>query len=161
MNAVPQIRRIGHLQQDLLVGMYDEFDPLGAALGLPPPKAEARHEWVAAALKQEVNLAAVTPAGEAVGHCFLVPGEQASAEMAVFVHQLFRRRGLGTALVNATLERAREVGLRRVWAVTASDNRAALRLQLRCGFRPAKSVSPETEMEFEFPAPRFRSLCAL
>jgi len=157
MDAVIQVRPVGQPQRDLLVGMYDQFDPLGAALGLPPPNAQARHAWIDAALRQQVNLAAITPEGEAVGHCFLVAGEGASAEMAVFVHQHFRRRGLGSALVKAALERGRDAGLRRVWTLTASDNIAALRLQFRCGFRVANSTASETEMEIELPPAAWRS----
>jgi hypothetical protein len=71
VNADIQIRGIGAPQRDLLIAMYDRFDPLGAALGLPPRTAEARCDWIGSALGQKVNVAAFSPAGEVVGHCFL------------------------------------------------------------------------------------------
>jgi GNAT superfamily N-acetyltransferase len=153
VNADIQIRGIGPPQRDLLITMYDQFDPLGAALGLPPRTAEARCEWIGSALGQKVNVAAFSPAGAVVGHCFLAADKPASAEMAVFVHQESRRIGVGTALVKAALDRGGSEGLRRVWSMTSSDNRVALRLQKNCGFRLTKSVSLETELEIDLPGP--------
>ena len=93
VDADIRIREVGLQQRDLLIGMYDRFDPLGAALGLPPRTAEARCEWIGSALGQKVNVAAFSPAGEVVGHCFLVCDRTGSAEMAIFVHQAFRWNG--------------------------------------------------------------------
>jgi GNAT superfamily N-acetyltransferase len=131
--------------------MYDRFDPLGAALGLPPRAAALRRSWIGDALRHKLNVAAFSPENEIVGHCFLVSDDSVSAELAVFVHQDYRMRGIGTALVKTVLEWAGAAGLRRVWSLTPSSNKAALRLQRRCGLRAA-TVSIETEMELELPA---------
>jgi RimJ/RimL family protein N-acetyltransferase len=147
-----RIRIIGQHHRDLLLAMYDRFDPLGEALGLPPRVDEARRAWVQAALHHAVNLAAFSPAGEAAGHCFLVRGDADAAELAVFVHQEFRRTGVGTALVKAALQWAAALGLRRVWSLTPSGNIAAIRLQLRCGFRPANPIYAETTLEIDLRA---------
>jgi GNAT superfamily N-acetyltransferase len=133
--------------------MYDQFDPLGGSLGLPPHTVEAHRAWVAGALGNHVNVAAFSPAGEVVGHCFLAADKPASAEMAVFVHQRSRRIGVGTALVKAALDWGGATGLRRVWSMTSSDNRVALPLQKNCGFRLTKSVSLEAELEIDLPVP--------
>jgi GNAT superfamily N-acetyltransferase len=133
--------------------MYDRFDPLGGALGLPPHTGEARRAWIATALGNHVNVAAFSPAGEVVGHCFLAADRPDSAEVAIFVHQEFRRRGVAAALMKAALELGATAGLRRVWSVTSSGNRAALRLQLSCGFRLANSNSHEAELEIDLPVP--------
>ena len=137
MKAGIQIRAIGPAQRDLLITMYDRFDPLGAAFGLPPQTAEARYRWIGSALGQIVNVAAFSPAGEVVGHCFLAADKPGSAEMAVFVHQESRSRRIATALLKKALECGWAAELGRVWAVTACDNRAALRLLMSCGFRLA------------------------
>jgi len=131
--------------------MYDRFDPIGAAFGLPPRSAEARHRWICAALGHKVNVATFSPTGEAVGHCFLAVDTSSSAEVAIFVQQDYRRRGIGTALVKAALERGAKAGLRRVWGMTASADRVALRLLRNCGFRLTKSVSVEAELEIGLP----------
>jgi GNAT superfamily N-acetyltransferase len=151
MDRTFSIRAVGPAQRDLLSGMYDRFDPLGGALGLPPHTGEARRAWIAAALGNHVNIAAFSPAGEVVGHCFLAADKPDSAEVAIFVHQEFRRRGLGAALMKAALELGAAAGLRRVWSMTSSDNRAALRLQMSCGFRLVNSVSHEVELEIDLP----------
>ena len=151
MDADIRIRAIGLPLRNLLIEMYDRFDPLGVALGLPPRRAEARREWVGVALGQRMNLAAFSPAGEVVGHCFLVADKAGSAEFAIFVHQKYRRRGVGTALVKAALEWGGVAGLRRVWTLTSCDNKAALSLQEKCGFRRANSTFPETELEIDLP----------
>jgi hypothetical protein len=36
-----------------------------------------------------------------------------------------------------------------VWTLTSSDNKSALRLQLRCGFRMTDSPFPEIELEID------------
>ena len=146
-----RIGAIGRQQRDLLVEMYDRFEPLGMALGLPPRREEARREWTEEALGHKMNLAAFSPAGAVAGHCFLVAGEAGSAEMAIFVHQDFRRRGIATALVRAALEWACAEGLRRVWTLTGSDNRAALRLQEKCGFRLTNYGFYGVELEIDLP----------
>jgi len=94
---------------------------------------------------------AFSPAGEVVGHCFLVADKPGTAVMAVFVHQESRRRGIGATLVKAALKRGGAAGLRRVWAVTSSDNEPALRLQMTCGFRLTQSDCFVTEMEIDLP----------
>src|SRR5215470_15904565 len=113
---------IGPPHRGPLIEMYERFDPLGGALGLPPRTAEARRAWIGNALGHPINVAAFSQIGEIVGHCFLVVDKPGSAEMAVFVHQAYRRRGVGAALVRAALEWGGTAGLRRGRAVTASEN---------------------------------------
>jgi len=145
-------RAVGLPQFDLLTRMYDRFDPIGAAFGLPPRSAEARRQWIWAALGHEVNVATFRLLGtpqvmlSGCGHVRL-------RELAIFVHQDYRWRGLGTALVKAALGRGAKMGLRRVWSMTASADRVALRLQRNCGFRLTKSISLEAELEIDLLAP--------
>ena len=85
------IPAVGRRQRDLLIEMYERFDPLGTALGLPPRRNDARRERIEVALDHNVNLGALSAAGGAVGHCFLVADDKDSAELAIFVHQEFRK----------------------------------------------------------------------
>jgi GNAT superfamily N-acetyltransferase len=94
-----------------------------------------------------------------VGHCFLAADDPASAELAIFVHQESRGRGIGAALVKAALSWAAAAGVRRVWSLTPSDNGIAMRLQRRLGFHVTR-LSSETEMEIYLPAPAHISHCA-
>ena len=150
MNADFRVRPVGAAERDLLIGMYDRFDSLGGALGLPPHTAEARRQWIGDALRHEVNVAAFSASGEVAGHCFMVAGKARSAELAIFVHQDSRRRGFGAALVKAALEWGSAAGLRRVWAMTSSENKAALQLLKSCGFR-LTSFFPTAELEIDLP----------
>ena len=146
------IRTIGWPQRDLLVEMYDRFEPLGAALGTPPVEEERRREWIQSALSHEMNLAAFLPNGVVIGHCFLVADKTGSAELAVFVRQEYRRRGVAAALVKAVLGWGTAQGLRRVWTLTGSENTAALRLQGKFGFRPTHYGPYGIELEIHLPA---------
>ena len=144
-----RIRAVGLPEREPVTLMYERFEPLGGALGLPPLRPEARREWIGLALRQELNLAALSADGEVVGHCFLEADDSGSAELALFVHQQFRRRGIGTALLKLALECAGAVGLRRVWSLTSSDNQPAIRLQLKCGFHRRSFAFGETELEID------------
>jgi len=146
MNAGIQIRTVGPRHRDLLLAMYDRFAPLGAAFGLPPPAADTRCSWIVGALGHKLNVAAFSAEGKIVGHCFLAADDPSSAELAVFVDQTYRRRGVGTVLVKTALKWAAAAGLRRVWSVTPSENRIAVRLLQCCGLHVVKG-SLETEME--------------
>jgi GNAT superfamily N-acetyltransferase len=154
-----RIQAVGRRHRDLLSAMYDGFDPLGAALGLPPPATETRRSWIGRALGQKWNLAAFSPEGRILGHCFLAADDRTSAEVAVFVHQESRGKGIGAALVKAALSWAAAAGVRRVWSVTPSDNRIAMRLQRSLGFHMTR-MSSETEMEICLPAAARISHCA-
>ena len=154
MKADVSIHAIGPPERDLLIAMYGRFDPLGAALGLPPGTAEARHMWIGSALAQILNVAAFSPGGEVVGHCFLAADKPGSAEVAVFVHQESRRRGLGTALLKKALEWGWAATLKRVWGVIAGDNRAALRLLMSCGFRLVESACDVAALDIDLGAGR-------
>jgi GNAT superfamily N-acetyltransferase len=153
VNSDFHIRAIGPPERGLLIEMYERFDPLGGALGLPPRTAEARRVWIGNALGHPINVAAFSQAAEMIGHCFLVVDMPGSAEMAVFVHQAYRRRGVGAALVLAALRWGGRIGLGSGRAVTASENEPALRLLMSCGFRVSESDHFVTEMEIDLPAP--------
>jgi acetyltransferase len=152
MDGDIRIRAIGPQQRDLLVEMYDRFETLGAALGIPPVEEEQRREWIQSALSHEMNLAAFLHTGAVIGHCFLVADKTGSAELAVFVRQEYRRRGVAAALVKTVLEWGNEAGLRRVWTLTGSENTAALRLQAKFGFRPTHYAPSGIELEIHLPA---------
>ena len=159
MDTYIRIKAVKPPQQDLLIGMYDQFEPLGAAQGLPPLLSETRREWIGRALQQSMNLAAFSPTGEAIGHCFLVADKPGSAELAVFVRQEWRGRGIGRALVTAALDYGSAACLQRVWGMTSSENKAVLCLVTSCGFRQKRSVCFEVELELDLSDRRVADGC--
>jgi ribosomal protein S18 acetylase RimI-like enzyme len=146
--CAPVIREFRPEDLPRLAEMYRTFEPRGAAKGLPPVRDEKASRWLGHVSAKASALVALV--GERVaGHVILAEGEARDAEMALFVHQDFRNRGLGAALTRAALEYARAQGYSRLWLTVSPDNRAALRVYQKCGFRmiPQRS-SPDHEMEF-------------
>jgi GNAT superfamily N-acetyltransferase len=65
----------------------------------------------------------------------------------LFVSEPARERGVGTALVELALERARERGCRRIELDASESNAAALALYERFGFsRHSKSAAPDRDL---------------
>ena len=82
-------------------------------------------------------LAAVDPSDGAivgVARYATVRGESGTAEMALFVLDLWQGQGIGTMLARQLLERAAQNGIARLTATTFSDNRRARALLRRLGF---------------------------
>lgn len=125
-----ELRRATPADRDALLTMYRSFEPAAGCLGLPPRSPEA---WLDG-LAVYTNFIALAES-RVVGHAVLCPGGD-SGEVAVFVHQDYRRRRLGRRLLTALIEEARRLGLRRVWGMTEIDNVPLIRLNLSLGFVP-------------------------
>lgn len=128
------VRHLTGQDQSLLEQMYDHFVPHKAAMGLPPGDPEKRREWLAD-LRKGVNLVAFVD-GQLAGHLALMPGPDI-AEIACFVHQDFRRRGVATALMRQAVKEAEEAGLSAIWVLIDSSNDAARQGLRNFGFRAA------------------------
>jgi RimJ/RimL family protein N-acetyltransferase len=131
-----ELRRATAAHRQAMLAMYETFEPKGAALGLPPRSSAG--PWLES-IGSFPNFI-VTQRGRIVGHAVVCP-EGDSAEVAVFVHQDHRGRGLGTVLLGALVEEARRLGLRRIWGTTDWDNVPMLRLAHALGF--ATGADPE------------------
>lgn len=121
-----------------LLEMYESFEPKASAMGLPP--RYGIEQWLES-LEGFTNLL-IWAGRQVVGHGILCPQDD-SAEVAVFIHQDFRSRGLGKLLLSELVKEARRVGLRRVWGITELDNVPMLRLARSLGF-----VSGDDPREF-------------
>lgn len=55
-------------------------------------------------------------------------------------------RGLGKAVVNALLQRGRELGCSQAWVLTDRDNTAAMRLYTSCGGKDSDQVMLEFDL---------------
>jgi RimJ/RimL family protein N-acetyltransferase len=150
-DAEIRVRPLNTEDRELLLRMYRSFDPLGGAQGLPPRNEEIREIWIDRALKEKINVGAFSAAGDLAGHSFLASSDGGDTELAVFVHQGSRRRGIGTAMVRAVLQRAEQTGLRRIRATAASENFPALRFLKRWGFRSSGFTYAATELHLELP----------
>lgn len=142
------LRPFRESDRQALESMYDEFEPKRVAQGLPAEDAQERGRWLDSVLGAGHHLV-VEMGGRVVGHGMLLPFQEHEGELANFLHQNTRDRGIGTALNRALLELGRELGLRRVWLSVEPFNRRAIRSYEKVGFqrRPASPWAPEVEME--------------
>lgn len=142
------LRRYSTWDRDGLLAMYDAFEPKRIAQGLPPGDPEPRRRWLDTVLSDGWHLVVVVD-GVVVGHGMILPFEVDSAELANFIHQSMRDRGIGTVLNRALLEEAARAGIRRVWLSVEPSNRRAIRSYEKVGFRrtPGSGWGPEIEME--------------
>ena len=144
------LRPLLELDRAALREMYDDFEPKRVAQGLPPGDDEQRGRWIESILAAGHHLV-VEIDGRVVGHGMLLPMGEDEAELANFLHQATRDRGIGTTLNRALLDLGRELGMRRVWLSVEPFNRRAIRSYEKVGFqrRPTSPWSPEVEMQVE------------
>lgn len=130
--------------------MYRRFEPRGAGKGLPPIRQEKTERWLNHIGANAQNLIALstTEPGRVAGHAILAEGDDRDVELALFVHQDYRERGIGTMLIRASIEAARQKGYKRLWATCSPDNSAIIHMCRKCGFRflPGKWF-PDHELE--------------
>lgn len=130
--------------------MYAAFEPKRVAQGLPPDGDEARARWLDTVLAEGCHIV-VEVDGIVAGHGMLLPFGEDSAELANFLHQSVRDRGIGTELNRALLDTGRERDIRRVWLSVEPSNRRAVRSYEKAGFRQkvTSAWAPELEMEVD------------
>jgi RimJ/RimL family protein N-acetyltransferase len=136
----------------LLQQMYTAFLPRRAAQGLPPESEYGIARWLDRVLKTGDHFI-VEVEGSVCGHAMLMPIEhdEDARELANFLHQNVRGRGIGTALNRLAVARAGEAGLRRIWLSVEPSNVPAIRSYRNAGFETMlKSMwAPEIEMEIK------------
>ncbi|HSL70866.1 MAG TPA: GNAT family N-acetyltransferase [Longimicrobiales bacterium] len=133
-----------------LLAMYSGFEPKRAAQGLPPQGDAKIERWLDRVLPRGRHIV-VEVGGRVCGHVMLMPMDETSTELANFLHQSIRGRGIGTAMNALALRVARESGFKRVWLSVEPANRAAVRSYEKVGFRrlPGSYWAPEIEMTVE------------
>ncbi|HEX7052057.1 MAG TPA: GNAT family N-acetyltransferase [Longimicrobiales bacterium] len=142
------IRRYTPADRVGLGAMYRDFEPKRCAQGLPPEAGARLERWLDRVLCQGLHLV-VEVDGRIQGHAMLIPIGDETAELANFLHQAVRGRGIGTAMNRAAVALARDAGFRRIWLSVEPSNRPAIRSYGKVGFRRlAGSLwAPEIEME--------------
>jgi nucleotide-binding universal stress UspA family protein/RimJ/RimL family protein N-acetyltransferase len=98
-------------------------------------------------------LVAISPAGDIVGVArYVRVDEPEAAEAAVTVADDWQGRGLGKALLEPLVERARDEGITRFRALVLSDNRRALGVLEALGETRRTRAGPNIELDIELPA---------
>jgi|SRR5581483_1797001 len=137
------VRPLDKQDRRLLAEMYDTFEPLSEALGLPPTAPSRREAWLKT-LEGSLNLVAFVDDNLA-GHLALLEIDEDSAELMCFVHQDFRRQGIATTLARAARQHAKEAGFRRISVFINSHNLGARHGLLKFGFEPVWEDLEEAE----------------
>jgi len=148
-NGLPfGVRPYDPADRPALEAMYDAFEPKRTAQGLPPADPVSTRRWLDRTLPNGRQIV-VELDGDIVGHVMLIPCAEDTVELANFLHQSVRNRGIGTALNRYAIRVAREDGYRRVWLSVEPSNRAAIRSYEKAGFNwlPGSLWAPEFEME--------------
>ena len=132
--------------------MYLGFEPKAQFQGLPPATPVQLCEWLSTLRREGVDQFVLAFGERIVGHSILCHGPRhGEAELAIFLHQKFRGRGLGRRLLLCTLNYGcKQLGLSRVWLSVQGSNPRAQRLFEGVGFRPIAGHDPlawELEME--------------
>ncbi len=100
--------------------------------------------------RKAVDVAALRGA-EVVGHCTVTrrqsPDEEHSGVLGIVVRKEYRGLGIGEALMNTALARARRIGVWMVELEVFSSNIGAKRLYRKLGFRKAGTIPKKVQRE--------------
>ncbi|MFC3478027.1 GNAT family N-acetyltransferase [Halobacterium litoreum] len=129
-----------------LVEMYVDFDPADRAQGVPPVGEERVREWLNTLLSQDGFDVVAWHGDRVAGHATLVPDDEETYELAIFVHQDYQGAGIGTRLIEALLGYGQSEGANLVWLTVERWNRPAVALYEKVGFETASAESFEMEM---------------
>ena len=141
------IRRYRAEDRAALEAMYMSFEPKRGAQGLPP-KESGIARWLDGVLPHGQHVVALVDS-EVLGHGMVVPMDAGRVELANFLHQSIRNRGIGTMVNRIAMQLARDAGAERIWLCVEPSNRAAVRSYEKAGFKrlPGSLWSPEIEMQ--------------
>jgi RimJ/RimL family protein N-acetyltransferase len=133
---------------------YATFDPKRSAQGLPPADPQSTRRWLNRILPQGIHIIVEGDDRRGIaGHMMLVPaiGIEKCVELATFIHQSIRNRGLGTILNQIGARIAASSGQTRIWLSVELSNKAAMRSYEKIGFRRTTQSLwvPEIEMELD------------
>lgn len=132
-----------------LEAMYAAFEPKRVAQGLPP-ELRRLPSWLDRVLAAGDHLVILVN-GHLLGHLMLLPMDEGRAELANFLHQDIRNRGIGTLINRIAQDVARDAGHRTLWLCVEPTNISAVRSYEKAGFHrlPGTLWSPEIEMEVD------------
>jgi RimJ/RimL family protein N-acetyltransferase len=117
-----------------LLAMYRDFSPDERAQGLPPRADYRIEQWVDTLLAEGCNF--VARRGDVVaGHAVYTPCDDPVPELAVFVHQDYQGRRLGTELCKHVVATAATGGREALVLEVKPANRVAIRLYEKLGFQ--------------------------
>ncbi len=137
--------------REVLLEMYRKFDSTDRAQGLPPLTDERRAEWVDMLVADGGNFVA-TADGDIAGHAVYMPTHEPEPELAVFVHQDYQSRGIGTELCNHIIASASAAARDALVLEVEPSNRRAISMYERLGFERVEHTSDRTGIDRRAPS---------
>jgi RimJ/RimL family protein N-acetyltransferase len=133
-----QIRLFQPEDKDKLVAMYESLSNDAVRWGMPPYTRERLEEWWFKNL-QNITAMVAFHGDKIVGHAQIFksphPRRKGTAELLIYIHQDFHNVGLGTAMLAKLMELSRKEGLHRIGLSVVADNKRAVHLYRKMGFK--------------------------
>jgi len=127
---------------EALVNIYNQSIRAGKITAhLSEFKTEERLSWFQSHSSKQYPIFVAEIDDKVVGYASLSPYRaerlalSSTAEISYYVHFDFHQQGVGTALMNRTLEYAREIGLETLIAILLNANEGSIRLLQNSGFQ--------------------------
>ena len=123
--------------KERLLAMFTSMSEEALRWGMPPYTREKIERWFAA--PQDMIGVAALQGDRMVGHSTIYkqphPRRKGIGELVIYLHQDFHGAGLGTAMTKQILALAEEQGMHRIGLEVVEDNKVAVRLYKRFGFK--------------------------
>ncbi|MEM0301545.1 MAG: GNAT family N-acetyltransferase [Archaeoglobaceae archaeon] len=135
--------------REALVNMYVNYHPEDRSLGLPPVGRKAIENWISHIEKNGFSIVAEHD-GKIIGHLAIVEDEKnpGVVDLAIYLAREYQNQGIGTQMVQAIIEYAKNRGYKKITLVTDRLNWRAIRVYRKCGFQ---TVLASYELYMELP----------
>lgn len=123
--------------KEKLIGIYESLSDKALRWALPPYTKERIERWLSS-LQNLITIVAFYN-NKIVGYAqifkFPHPRRKGTGDTVIYLHQDFHNVGLGTAMLTKLLELAKKEGLHRVGLHVVADNKQAIHLYQKLGFK--------------------------
>lgn len=123
--------------KEKLIQMYSSLSRDAVQWGMPPYTREVVERWLSS-IHDLISIVAVYD-DKFVGHAqiFRFPHlrRKGTGDLIIYLHQDFHNVGLGTAMLSKLIKIAKEKGFRRIGLRVVADNKRAIHVYQKLGFK--------------------------
>jgi putative acetyltransferase len=124
--------------KEKFIEMYESLSAEAVRWGMPPYNRERLEKGWLSNLQNLISVVAFYK-NKIVGHAqifkFPHPRRKGTGDLVIYLHQGFHNVGLGTAMMNELIALARTEGLHRIGLSVIADNKLAIHLYGKFGFK--------------------------
>jgi len=131
------VRFLSLEDKEKLVEMFASMSDEALKWGMPPYTREVVERWMSN-IQNLIPLVAEhdnRTVGYASIYKYVHPRRKGTSDLVMYLHQEFHNVGLGTTMLNRLLELAKNEGMHRIGLHVIADNRIAVHLYEKFGFR--------------------------